>query len=313
MPSQSPEAKKRQSERFKKWYEAHKEEIRAKRRQRYHSDPEYRHRVKLSTRRYYWRKKRKLHRLALDRPTTEAPVAYYPADSWIHIKVEDPEDVRHGMEFPIPVYFVGTISRVVNRTAQVIRVWEEKGVLPPATYRDAKRQYRLYTWEQFAVIMRHRWLLSAVGDRLTDSAFRRYLTAEWQTLSTQGLARMPNDRWRITDEACPVCHRQPGLRYRNDDGEWVDVPCFACCAPWHGPDRLQTGRFELVRVEHICKQCGATFSVPAFVEPGETVWMTCPQCGALHRQEILVEKAAKLSGEATGDTAGAVDSDQAGG
>jgi len=119
-----------QSEYFSQWYAENKEELSARRRQKYQEDPEYREKVRAQAReakKRFLEKKRKEREKNKDK---EQPV-------WFK--------VQYGKkEVAVRMFTAGQLSKRLGRKTQTIRLWERKGVIPEAMYRNGARD-RLYT------------------------------------------------------------------------------------------------------------------------------------------------------------------------
>lgn len=107
---------------FKEWYEQHADELNAKRRERYNSDPDYRERVLAGNQAE--RQKRIQEKLAARPPAKDATA---PSRG---------DGVKKR-------YTIGMLARAVGRSVQTIRLWEKAGTIPTTPHRGANGA-RLY-------------------------------------------------------------------------------------------------------------------------------------------------------------------------
>ncbi len=107
-----------------RYYAAHKDEIAAKRKDRYHSDPEYRRKVlEQSAKRYERLRQKKLDEMASNPKSPRVRGHNRPITKTI-----DGEEVT--------LHSVSEFAHRVNRNVQTITAWEQKGVIPSATWID---------------------------------------------------------------------------------------------------------------------------------------------------------------------------------
>lgn len=117
---------------FKSWYDENKDELAAKRKQRYEDDPEYRQQVVDQSRKY-----RKGNR---DAPRVRLPRHQVPKEH----ALPDGSVIK--------LYSVGAFALYVRRSVQSINHWQREGLLPMTPYRAGKRGFRLYTKEMMDVV-----------------------------------------------------------------------------------------------------------------------------------------------------------------
>jgi len=255
---------------YKAWYEANKAEVAERRNKKYADDAEYREKRKEEAVRYYWLHQRRASKL-------EAPLPYerleLVPDSSVRVEVENAQDVRHGMEFEVPVFLPRTVAGVLGRSTQTMRLWFLHGYLADVFMRNA-RNARLYTEDQVRVFVEHRhWLGFSVQDFSKHPFF---------TLVNERCAQMPDaiepmsrDEWRLVPDACPFCGAEPALQ-RLVDGEWRDVNCFKCLHPLNWRDRQ---RMRVFLVEGACGACGYLNEVEAEAVDASKVRVMCEKCG----------------------------------
>src|SRR5690606_13833470 len=164
---------------YKDWYEENKEEVNRKRQEKYEQDPEYREKAIARARFYYWTKKRK-NELTKEVDLDEVELK---STKLIRIDIANPEDVRYGTSIEVPVYDAGQLGKYMTRSAQTIRLWERKGIIPVAFWRDA-RGYRLYTEDHVIAFLENRHLLDLPMRKIEDSVFAREIK--------RSLAEMPD-------------------------------------------------------------------------------------------------------------------------
>lgn len=134
---------------FSDWYKLHGARLNEKRKQRYHSDPEYRKKV-LETN----QQSRKQRKLADDAPA-KPPRVKKEVERWKTVTVS-----INGIE--VELYTVGALAEALGCSIQAIRLWERQGVIPPSTVRSGKGENgdRLYSKDEIEEI---RKILEAQG------------------------------------------------------------------------------------------------------------------------------------------------------
>lgn len=121
----------------RKYYQENREKLLREKASRYRSDPEYRKAA--IARSKETKKKARLERQALIRKEGPKPRMIKPK----------PFDIKMGRATVETVMMVsGQLGQRLGRKTQTIRIWEKKGILPEAMYRDPKTGARLYTEDQ---------------------------------------------------------------------------------------------------------------------------------------------------------------------
>lgn len=129
---------------FKAWYDSNSQSFNKDRRKRYDTDPEYRARV-LETNRLSRQRRREAAKL--ERAAESAAIKVkMPHKPWKEVEVP-----TKGGEETTKLYSIGALARALNRSVQVIRLWEKKGVIPETPLRNDKGD-RLYTPEDVSRI-----------------------------------------------------------------------------------------------------------------------------------------------------------------
>jgi hypothetical protein len=145
---------KKKPQTFKEWWDKNKERLNKERREKYHSDPEFRQLAKEKSRRNYRIVRRR-----------DNPVDRYA--------IRDANGNRY--------WTIGRIARIINRPIPTIRSYHIAGVLPEPTVVDS-RKWRLYTSAQAALL---RQAFKALDDP-TDSTMQAladitaFVTPRWE-------------------------------------------------------------------------------------------------------------------------------------
>lgn len=128
---------------FKEWYDENREDLNARRREKYAQDPEYRAKVQQWNRDA--RARRRKDEEKEDRRTRRA-VKIRPSGQWKTVEVEvDGVKVR--------MFTIGALAKAIGKGISTIRVWERTGVLPETPHRSNKGD-RLYTLEMVEAIQK---------------------------------------------------------------------------------------------------------------------------------------------------------------
>lgn len=153
---------------YDKWYEENKEEVGKKRKERYDTDPQYREDRKARARYYYWTKKR------ANEISKEADVENINLKSNKSIRVDilNEEDNRYGTMIEVPIYGTTELSEIIERGVQTIRIWEKRGVIPEATWRDSSGN-RVYTEDQMKAFISCKHFLKYPSKNIEDSIFKK--------------------------------------------------------------------------------------------------------------------------------------------
>lgn len=204
---------------YQDWYEENKEEVSRRRQEKYETNPEYREKAIARARYYYWTKKRK-NEITKEVDMDEVELK---SDKLLRIDINNPNDRRYGQSIEVPVYDAGQLGRYMERSAQTIRLWERRGVIPHAFWRDG-RGYRLYTEDQVVAFLEHRHMLDLPMKNIEDSVFAREIK--------RALAEMPDgvkveEAKRVTVSG--ECSRCSSLVEKDVfDYEAASVRCEKC-------------------------------------------------------------------------------------
>ncbi len=152
------------------YYQRHRGTIQKRRHQRYHEDSEYRETVREQSREYQ-RKRRATER-------TKNPVRRGP---------NEPSDFTidvGGKDVLVHMYTTGMLAAALGRKAQTMRVWEKKGIIPPALYRSPQGA-RLYTeFQSIRIVNIFQEEFRSHGDlaftRITKTEFPRRVKELWR-------------------------------------------------------------------------------------------------------------------------------------
>lgn len=121
---------------FQEWYDENRDDLNARRRERYAKDEAYREKVQR------WnRDARARRRKAAEKEEKKAKraVKIQTSGQWKTVEVEvDGVKVR--------MFTIGALAKAIGKGISTIRVWERNGVLPETPYRSKKGD-RLYTLE----------------------------------------------------------------------------------------------------------------------------------------------------------------------
>lgn len=120
----------------REYYQKHKEEIKARRKEKYKTDPVYREILK---RRSIERKRQ------MKRPPKRKRESF----KFFTIDVG-------GKEVTVKMYTITQLAKAMGRQVKTIRVWEKRGIFPAALYRSSggASGIRLYTEFQIKMIIR---------------------------------------------------------------------------------------------------------------------------------------------------------------
>lgn len=220
MANKSDKEKERNRDYQAEYYEANRDDILSKRKQKYENDPDYRARMRARDQRNYWFRQRPKETVTKELPNIKfedvSPKGH------IELKVKNKEDARDGQTIRVPVYGTTELAKVLDRDPQTLRKWLQAGVIPePATRGEdlpdghplkRGRSPRLYTEDEARTIFEARDLLALPYGRIKDSLFAQSVRESLGDL-VQGLevqkngkrARQRTDR-RITGK-CPACEK----------------------------------------------------------------------------------------------------------
>lgn len=127
---------------FSKWYETNKDGFNVRRKQKYHSDPEYREKV--IQRQREARKKN-------PRPSTASDK---------HYRTINGDQVE--------VFRIGHVVEAISRSEKTIRTWESEGLIPAPSIEG---KHRYYTQEQVSLLKEFSELMEQVR---YDKALREF-------------------------------------------------------------------------------------------------------------------------------------------
>lgn len=186
---------------FKRWYGKNKEKLSEKRRKAYVENKEYRERQKAQAKFHYWTKKR--------HATEESREVVLEAADTLRIDVTDMQDARYGTTVAVPAYSIGDVAKIFERSIQTIRLWEKRGVLPVAMYRNTLG--RLWTEDQMLMFLELRDLLEIPSENFDDSLFAKEVKYRWEEMP-QGLKLVER---KIVDVKCPVCGHTDSVQQKE--------------------------------------------------------------------------------------------------
>lgn len=127
----------------KSYYQKKRDAILSRRKERYLSDPAYR---AAALQRAAEQKLRRKGERAKAAPTREVVVKGVLKSKLHSVNVG-------GATLEITMMSGGHLARKLGRTIQTIRMWEKKGILPAAMYRDPVTNARLYTEDQVQALV----------------------------------------------------------------------------------------------------------------------------------------------------------------
>lgn len=268
---------------FKKWYEENKGEVSKRRRARYQENEEYREKKKLESVRYYWLKQRRAKSIGMNQADYEE--LELEPESTVKITIKNEHDIRHGMEFDVPVFYPRQVAEVVRRSVQTLRLWYLNGYLSEDCFIRNTKNYRMVTEDQMRVFVENRhWLSFAVQD-FTQHPFFVLVNEGMERLQPDGIEPMLDTEWRLDPTPCPFCGHHTALQ-RNLGGRWVYVSCFACLSPLDVTGRETMKRFV---VSGTCQFCSSMFEDELEVADGKPLNVVCPKCGRRAKEYRKVE------------------------
>lgn len=158
------------------YYQKKRADILARRKERYASDPEYR--VKALQRAAEQKLRRKKAK-AKEAPTRETKIKGVLPAKTFEVNVG-------GAAIQVSMMSGGQLARRLGKSIQTIRMWEKKGILPAAMYRDPKSNARLYTEDQVeALVVAMKEASKADGamvvrERIASSSFPKRAKDIWE-------------------------------------------------------------------------------------------------------------------------------------
>ena len=84
--------------------------------------------------------------------------------------IQNKSDIRYQTEVQILVIDIGELAELMERTTQTIRLWERKGVTPPALWRDG-RGYRFCSEDQVKAFLSCKYYLEMRMESIAESIF----------------------------------------------------------------------------------------------------------------------------------------------
>lgn len=267
-----------QKESFAKWYEKNKEKLAEKRHKRYRSDKEYREKRKMWSKKYHWLNKRR----ATPIKESDFDLPQLQPDEIADVIISAEDDLRCGMTLKIPMYYPSKLSTVVGRSVQTLRVWTVNGYIPESTYRNFAN-YRIYTKDQLLVYGRHTHLLKLRVKNFEEHPYFAKVKEELAELEPDGIVKMTEERFQMSDEKCPWCSNPNGLLYLRDDSEWGKTPCLECKDPYDIEVRKTSYKRN---VYGECDHCGNIVDEDRDVY-GNKFLLQCPQCGRRIKEPVL--------------------------
>ena len=270
---------------FQEWYEKNREEFNEMRRKKYEQDEEHREKMKKSARQYYWMKKRRAERVGDAEPQDISWEELFEIvdgyDDTEEIVIGDVNDIRHGKTVEVPVFYLGSVAKLMERTVQTIKFWfwktkEDEGLIEDFVMRT-KSNYRTLTVHQMLVLARWKHYLKLNVQNFGQHPFFLKVKFDWMDLEPHGLKPMLADHWREVDKPCKWCGNTPKLQVNDEDVGWADVPCLDCCVDEFSSIRVKN-RMEpkKVLVTGRCHSCNS-FVSKSVVDKDNLV-VICPFC-----------------------------------
>lgn len=182
----------------KRYYREKREELREKKRKRYQEDEEYRKKALARSKRQYWLKTRPA--VLEERGIPGEELAQIEPSGYVEIEVKNEDDRRFGKTVKVPVYSSSKVAELLGRSAQTIRIWERRGVLPGPRYRGRDfesfvikgRNPRIYTYDEMKTMEECREMLLLPAKNLESSPFAACLREGFATL-VDGLKVLPRE------------------------------------------------------------------------------------------------------------------------
>ena len=122
-----------------KYYAENKSKLLAAKKKRYEEDPEYREKIKARAREA---KRRQVEERRKEREKNKGK----EIPTYFKVMLGD-------NEISVRMYTAGQLAKRLGRKTQTMRVWERKGIIPEALYRNASKD-RLYTELQVRLIVK---------------------------------------------------------------------------------------------------------------------------------------------------------------
>jgi DNA-binding transcriptional MerR regulator len=139
---------------FKEWYRDNGDELNKSRRERYHSDPEYKEKILQQNR----EARRKRREAALkEKKARKSAQKTRSSQSWKSVNIELTDD--DGNKVVQKMFTIGAVAKALDCSVQALRLWEKKKFIPETPFRYSKGD-RLYTKDQIETM---RNVLTAKG------------------------------------------------------------------------------------------------------------------------------------------------------
>ena len=154
---------------YKAWYEANKERIAARRKERYESDSDHREKIRNRNREQRERKREEVAKNP--KPKVRMPRNRKPITLLI---------MTDGVSAPKKLFHIGTFVRMIGKSTPTIKQWERAGLLPrtPLYKRGSNKKERLFTSEMIDVVKME--ILKRSGMiRISDHTFHDDIVAGW--------------------------------------------------------------------------------------------------------------------------------------
>ena len=128
---------------YQDWYDKNKDGLSQRRKDRYHTDPEYKERVLEQNKKY--REKKRKEAAQIPRPKVRVPRHRRPVIRTILLR---------GKPKTKELVHVGAFARIVGKSVPTIHQWERLGLLPrtPFYVNGKSKRERLFTSEMIEVV-----------------------------------------------------------------------------------------------------------------------------------------------------------------
>lgn len=263
---------KDQSENFKKWYDANKDKVSERRKEKYKKNKEYREKKKLEATRYYWLKQRRAKSVGLNQ--LEYEELEIKPQATVEVTIQREDDIRYGRTYEVPVFYPRDVASVLRRSTQTLRLWCLNGLIDDVFIRDA-RNYRVFTEDQMRVFVENRHWLSFNVQDFKLHPFFSLVNEEMARLMPDGVEPMLEEDWREDPTHCPFCGSTPSLQ-RRVDSSWEYVSCFNCKDPVDVHGRETMKRYV---VSGECPYCDNMIEDEVEAVEGRKLNVVCPRCG----------------------------------
>lgn len=159
----------------KQYYQDNRKDLLEKKRQRYRNDTEYREKIQTAARE---RKRRITAERREARKDEDFVAKRKERPIWFTIEI-------NGVDTPVRMHTSGQLAKRLGRLPQTMRVWEKRGILPEALYRNAAKD-RLYTEVQVSGIVaaydeaEERFGTALVSYRISSTNFAELVAEFWK-------------------------------------------------------------------------------------------------------------------------------------